>query len=68
MTGTMVAEKGILSMKAEATADTQMMMATMIFASPPETFSIQFAINVRTPVCSRPPTTMKRPMKKSRVL
>ena len=64
----MVAAKGMLSTKALATAETQIMIKTMRMALPPLITPIHSAMSSRMPVSSRPPTTMNRPIKKSRVL
>ena len=63
ITGIMVAANGILSMNALATAETITMIAIINAIFPPLTFSMMPARIFRTPVCSRPPTTTKRPIK-----
>ena len=63
ITGIMVAANGILSMNALATAETITMIAIIKAIFPPLTFSMMPARIFRTPVCSRPPTTTKRPIK-----
>ena len=68
MTGIMVAAKGMLSTKALAIAETQSTMATISMALSPLMSAMKLAMISRIPVCSRPPTTMNRPMKNSRVL
>ena len=68
ITGSMVAANGMLSMKALATADTQMMMAIIRYALPEQILLMTPAMMVRMPVCSSPPTTTKSPMKKRIVL
>ena len=67
ITGIIVAAKGILSTKALAIPDIHIIMITIRRLLPWLNFSIKEAITSRTPVCSKPPTTMKRPIKNSRV-
>ena len=67
ITGTMVAEKGMLSTKALHTADSHRMMATITAACPPLMRLIQPASTSRQPVSSKPLTTTNRPMKNSSV-
>ena len=67
ITGIIVAANGMLSMKALATAETMTIIAIIRAIFPPLTFSMIPARIFRTPVCSRPPTTTKRPIKKRSV-
>ena len=67
MMGSMVAVKGMLSMKAEAMALTQRTMMMAAVRLPPETSFTQLAIIWIRPVSSAPAMTMNRPMKKTRV-
>ena len=67
ITGTMVAEKGMLSTKALHTADSHRMMATITAACPPLMRLIQPASTSRQPVSSKPLTTTNRPMKNNSV-
>lgn len=67
MIGIIVAENGILSMMALATADTHIIMITIKVTFPPLIIWIKLAISSRMPVSSRPPTTTNSPMKKIRV-
>ena len=67
MTGTMVAAKGMLSTKAEAMPDSHRMMMTMRVRLPPVMWAMPWAMASSTPVCSRPLTARKRPMKKRTV-
>ena len=64
----MVAANGILSTNALANAEIQMIIATINFVLEPLTLLINSAITVRTPVCSKPPTTTKSPTKNNSVL
>ena len=66
--GSIVAAKGILSTNAEAIADIQITIAIIILTFPPLTLLIKLAICSRIPVFSSPPTTIKRPVKKRRIL
>ena len=68
ITGTMVAEKGMLSTKALHTADSHRMMATITTALPPLMSAMPSASTARQPVRSSPATTTNRPVKNSRVL
>ena len=68
ITGIIVAANGILSINALAIADTQMIIAIITIIFPPLTFPMNCANISRIPVCSSPPTTKKRPIKKSNVL
>ena len=62
--GIIVAANGILSIKALAMADTQIIMATISLELPPLTLPMNAAMISRIPVCSRPPTTINNPIKK----
>ena len=67
MMGSMVAVKGMLSMKAEAMALTHRTMIMAVVRLPPERSFTQLAIIWIRPVSSAPAMTMNRPMKKTRV-
>ena len=64
----MVAANGILSTKALAIVEPQMIIAIISLIFPPLTLAISPAITSSTPVCSRPPTTTNSPTKNSSVL
>lgn len=68
ITGIIVAANGMLSTKAEAKADTHKMMATMIIIFPPLISPMKLATLIRIPVCSKPPTTINKPIKNNSVL
>ena len=68
MTGIIVAVKGMLSMNALAMAETQIMIAIIMYGSPSDTLPMKSAMILSIPVCSKPPTTKKSPMKKRSVL
>ena len=68
ITGIIVAANGILSTNALASAYSHSTIATTHFTLFPLTASMIPAKEFRTPVCSMPPTTTKRPMKNSSVL
>ncbi|CCY26544.1 unknown [Firmicutes bacterium CAG:114] len=67
ITGTMVAAKGILSTKAEATAESQMRITIISDRLPPVIPAMPLAMASSTPVCSNPLTVKNRPRKKSTV-
>ena len=63
----MVAAKGILSTKAEATAESQMRITIISDRLPPVIPAMPLAMASSTPVCSNPLTVKNRPRKKSTV-
>jgi hypothetical protein len=67
ITGTIVAAKGILSIMAEAKADSQRMIDIIKMALPPDISPIYAASIFNVPVCSSPPTQINRPIKNRRV-
>jgi len=65
--GISVATNGMLSSIAERSADAQSITSIVATGCPPEIAMIRFASLPITPVCTIPPTTMKRHMKNNSV-